>query len=144
EQFAALLVRYFPQIAELPQNPQIVTDTQDSWADPEIQTIVRVGLIDPNPNHTFQPSSIVSRGEFARTLARLSGMLGLRASSGPPIPTVDLAPNTALYPDVQLVLGFGALTLDDAGQFNASGSVSGEQAVHAATRLLQLLKERTG
>src|SRR5204862_7310864 len=35
EQLAVLLVRYFPQIAELPRTPQIMTDIQDSWASTE-------------------------------------------------------------------------------------------------------------
>ena len=44
EQLAAIIVRYFPQVAEFPQTPQIITDIQDSWARSEIQVSVGTGL----------------------------------------------------------------------------------------------------
>ena len=144
EQLAAILVRYFPQVTEFRQTPQILTDTQDSWAGLEIRTIVGVGLIDPLPNHTFQPSRSVTRGELATALARLSRLLGLSTATAPAIPMTDLVSSNALYSDIQLVVGFGALTLDQAGNFNINGSVSGEQAVSSAIQLLELLKQKTG
>src|SRR5206468_2896879 len=46
EQLAAIMVRYFPQVAEYQQTPEIITDTQDSWARSEIQVSVGTGLLD--------------------------------------------------------------------------------------------------
>ena len=141
EQLAAILVRYFPQITELRQSPQILTDIQDSPASAEIQTIVGLGLMDTLPNHTFQPSSKITRAEFARTLARLVRLLRVAPSEAPPVPVSDVAPSNALYEEIQLVLGHGLMTLDDAGNFRLDGNVSGEETVRAVERLLALTRK---
>lgn len=141
EQFAAIIVRYFPQVMELRRSPQIVTDIQSSWARSEIQTVVGVGLIDPLPNHTFEPSTPITRGDLAIALARLTRLVSLSPSVAPPVAAPDLAPENALYPDIQLVLGFGAMTLEDSGSFNAGGKVSGREAVRSAERLLRTFQQ---
>ena len=141
EQLAAILVRYFPQITELRQSPQILTDIQDSPASAEIQTIVGLGLMDTLPNHTFQPSSEITRAEFARTLARLVRLLRVAPSEAPPVPVSDVAPSNALHEEIQLVLGHGLMTLDDAGNFRLDGNVSGEETVRAVERLLALTRK---
>ncbi len=141
EQLAAILVRYFPQITELRQSPQILTDIQDSPASAEIQTIVGLGLMDTLPNHTFQPSSEITRAEFARTLARLIRLLRVAPSEAPPVPVSDVAPSNALHEEIQLVLGHGLMTLDDAGNFRLDGNVSGEETVRAVERLLALTRK---
>jgi tetratricopeptide (TPR) repeat protein len=141
EQLAVLLVRYFPQILEMRQTPQIVTDTQTSVANAEIQTVVGVGLIAPMPNHTFEPSSAVARGDLALALARLVRLLSLSPAAPPPNAASDLEPNSALYPEAQLVLGLGLMTLQDSGSFNVSGEVSGKEAVRSAERLFRIFQQ---
>lgn len=138
EQLAALIIRYFPQVAEFRQSPQIVTDTQGSWARTEVQVVVGVGLVDPFPNHTFQPSAPVTRGEFAMAISRLVRLLSVSPSTAPPIPVSDLDSGNAIYPEIQLVLGHGLMTLDSAGTFGINGELSGEEAVPAVERLLRL------
>ncbi len=140
EQLAVLMVRYFPQIAELPRTPQIMTDIQDSWASSEIQTVVALGILDPLANHTFQPSRIVTRGEFATAMARLSRTLGAKLNSAAPIPTSDLASSGQLYQDVQLVLGSGILSLDKAEKFGVDEPVTGREAVNAEVQLIKILQ----
>jgi thioredoxin-like negative regulator of GroEL len=142
EQVASLLIRYFPQMTEFRQNPQIVTDIQDSRARAEIQTVVGIGLIDPLPNHTFQPAGEITRAEFATSLARLTRLLRVSASDAAPIPVSDVTSSNATYPDIQSVLGYGLMTLDDGGNFRLDGSVSGEEAVRAAERLLALTRKK--
>ena len=68
------------------------------------------------------------------------------ATAGPEasIPTTDLAPSSALYADVQLALSLGVVALDDAGKFDVSGEVSGEEAVNAVVQLFERLREKTG
>jgi len=141
EQLALLLVRYFPQLMEMRQTPQIVTDTQNSVASAEIQTVVGLGLIDPLPNHTFEPSSPVTRGDLALVLARMIRVLGLSQTAPPPSAAPDLDPTSALYPEAQLVLGLGLMTLQDSGSFNVSGEVSGKEAVRSAERLFRLFQQ---
>ena len=78
EQIAALIVKYFPQVVEHRQNQQIVTDIDSSWAREEIQIAVDAGLMSIFPNHTYEPSAAISRGEFAAPMARLIRLLGSR------------------------------------------------------------------
>jgi hypothetical protein len=126
---------------EMRQTPQIVIDTQNSVANAEIQTVVGVGLINPLPNHTFEPSSAVSRGDLALALARLIRLLGLSPAVPPPNAAPDLDPTSALYPEAQLVLGLGLMTLQDSGSFNVSGEVSGKEAVRSAERLFRIFQQ---
>lgn len=144
EQLAAIIVRYFPQVPEFPQNPQIITDIQDSWARPEIQVSVGTGLIDSFPNHTFQPSNPVTRGLFALSMSRLIRLVGVSPDDAPAGPTPDVTLDDALYRDVQLVLASGLMDLEDSGSFDVSGEVSGEDAVRAVERLLRLSHGKTG
>ncbi len=141
EQLAVLLVRYFPQVAEMRQVSQILTDIQSSWARPEIQIVAGIGLMAPLPNHTFEPSTRVSRGEFALTLARLMRVLGLSKTAAPPIAAPDLDPASATYTEVQMVLSSGVMALANSGSFSISGDVSGKEAVNAAERLLRLFQQ---
>jgi tetratricopeptide (TPR) repeat protein len=141
EQVALLIVRYFPQVTEFRQTPRIVTDIENSGAKAEIQMVVAVGLMDPLPNHAFEPAAEVTRGDLARTLARLSRMIGISDSPSVPISPSDLAPTNAMYPDIQLVLASGLLTVGDSGSFDVSGRVSGPQAVRAAERLLRTFQQ---
>ena len=141
EEVALLIVRYFPQVTEFRQTPRIVTDIDNSLAKSEIQMVVGVGLMDPLPNHAFEPTAPVTRGDLARTLARLSRMIGISDSPSLPVSPSDLAPTNAMYPDNQLVLASGLLTVGDSGSFDVSGRVSGPQAVRAAERLLRTFQQ---
>jgi hypothetical protein len=141
EQFAILISRYFPQVIELRQTAQIITDIQSSRARSEIQTIVGIGIVELLPNHGFEPLAPMTRGDLAKALARLSRLIGVSAAAASPIAAPDLAPANALYPDVQLVLGSGLMTLQDSGSFDVSGDVSGRQAVSSADRLVRTFQQ---
>ncbi len=142
EQLAALLASYFPQLLEFQKKPQIMTDLPDSVAAPAIEAVVGVGLLDPTPNHTFQPARTVSRGEFAEVVGRLIRMLGVPQQEQSPITPPDLVPGSPLYRELQLVLGYGLLSLDNAGNFNISAPVGGEEAVNTAEKLLLLIQRK--
>lgn len=141
EQVAAVIVKYFPQVVERQQTPQIVTDIESSWARTEIQTVVDVGLMDVLANHTFEPAAPSTRGEFAAALARLIGLLGLPPSSAPPTSTPDVLPTNAQYADVQLVLGYLLMRLQDSGEFGVSDNLSGAEAVRGAEQLLRTFQQ---
>jgi hypothetical protein len=144
EQLAAIIIRYFPQVTEFQQDPQILTDIQNSWASPEIRAVVGVGLIDAFPNHTFQPTGQIHRADLVVSLARLYRLLGLSAESSglPPISVSGVAPGSGLYRDIQLVLGRRLLALDESGGFSIDARASGEDAIHGVERLLELLREK--
>jgi tetratricopeptide (TPR) repeat protein len=142
EQLAGLLTRYFPQLLEFRKTPQVMTDLPDSWAAPAIEAVVGVGLLDPTANHTFQPARTVNRGEFAQVMSRLVRMLGVSQQEPSPITAPDLVPGSALYRELQLVLGYGLLSLDSSGNFNVSAPVGGEEAVNTAEKLLRLIQQK--
>lgn len=141
EQLAGLLARYFPQLLEFRKNPQIMTDVPESWAAPAIEAVVGLGLLDPTANHTFEPARTVSRGEFAQVMGRLVRMLGLSQKEPPSITAPDLVPGSTLDRELQLVLGYGLLSLDNSGNFNISAPVGGEEAVNTAEKLLHLVQK---
>jgi tetratricopeptide (TPR) repeat protein len=141
ERVAVILVRYFPQVTERPQIPQIVTDIEASSARSEIQTVVDLGVMDTLPNHTFDPSTPVTRGDFATALARLIQVLGLPTTDIPQIPMSDVASTNTQYADIQLVLGRGLMTLQDSGAFGISDNISGQDAIRAAERLLRTFQQ---
>jgi tetratricopeptide (TPR) repeat protein len=141
EQFAVLIARYFPQVFEFRQAPQIITDIDDSPARGEIQTIVGISLMQPFPNHNFEPSVPLTRGELARGLARLSRLLAVSAPSISSNDLQDVASTNTMYTDVQLVLGSGMMTLEGSGAFNVTGQVSGRQAVQSVDRLLRIFQQ---
>src|SRR2546430_5726741 len=137
EQIAELIVKYFPQVVEHRQNQQIVTDIDASWARDEIQTVVDAELMNILPNHTFEPSAGITRGELASAMARLIRLLGLPANGNPPISITDMAPTNAQYADVQLVLGYRLISVQDSGAFDVPTALSGREAILAAAHLLQ-------
>jgi hypothetical protein len=141
EQLATVIVRYFPQITELRQTPQIVTDIEDSPAKPEIQTVMGIGLIEPLPNHTFEPATPVTRGDLASALARLSRLLSVSPAASAPVAAPDVALTSARYRDIQLVLDLGLMTLEDSGSFNVGGQAPGREAVRSAERLMRAFQQ---
>jgi tetratricopeptide (TPR) repeat protein len=141
EQFAILITRYFPQVTELRQAPQIITDIQNSPARAEILTLVGVGIMDKLPNHDFEPLSPISRGDFAVALARLARLIGVPASPASAGSASDVAESNALYPEIRTVLGHSIMALEESGSFNAIGHVSGRQAVNSAERLLRIFQQ---
>ena len=144
EQLAVLLAGFFPELGTLWKREEILVDIQDSWAQSAIQTVVSVGLLDPMANHRFQPGRTVTRGEFAVTIARLARLLGVSPAIGPRVDPSDVVPDSALYLELQPVLGYGLMTLDDAGNFKVGAALSGEEAVNIAEKLLRLLQKNTG
>jgi len=144
EQLAGLLAGYFPELAAMGKRDEFLTDVQESWAVPAIQTVVAAGLLDSMANHTFQPRRTVTRGEFAVAIARLTRMLGVSPATTPPVSPSDVVLGSTLYLELQPVLGYGLMTLDNAGNFNVGASLSGEEAVNTAEKLLLLLQKNTG
>ncbi len=140
-QLAVLAVRYFPGVTEFRQTSQIVTDTQDSRERGEIQTVLGLGLIEPLPNRTFQPSAEITRGDLASALARLIRLLGLPLPEAPPVAVSDVASTNARYPEVQVALGYGLMKLEDSGGFGVAGPVSGREAIAAMERLLRSFQQ---
>jgi len=144
EQLAALLAVYFPELGQYRASDEVIADVQQSWAQSAIRLVVGVGLLDSMANHTFQPARTVTRGEFAAVLARLTRLFSLPASAAPLIRPLDVVPDSTLYLELQPALGYGLMTLDNAGNFNVRDVVRGGEAVNIAEKLHRLLRKNTG
>ena len=48
-----------------------MTDTRGYWAEPWITQVARAGVIEPFPNHTFQPRTLLRRADLATAVSRL-------------------------------------------------------------------------
>jgi hypothetical protein len=71
-------------------------------------------------------------------------LFSLPAQTTPLIRPLDVVPGSTLYLELQPVLGYGLMTLDNAGNFNVRDAVRGEEAVNIAEKLHRLLQKNTG
>lgn len=138
EQVSALLIRYFPEIADAQQVPQIVTDIETSWARPEIQIVLGAALLDPFPNHTFRPAIPVTRGDLASVLSRLSRLLAVAPVAGSGVTPGDVPADHPLFSEIQFVLAAGLLSVDPAANFRVGASVSGLECLEAIEKIHRL------
>ena len=64
--------------------PVVMTDTRGNWAAPWILSVTRAGLMEPYPNHTFQPNALVRRGDLAQAVSRALALDRRRRTRGSP------------------------------------------------------------
>jgi hypothetical protein len=129
------------------RNAVVITDTRGHWAATWILSVVRAGLMEAYANHTFQPQSVVRRGDLAQAASRV---LSLIANENPRLAESwreakrqfpDVSPGHLSYPAASLAVEAGVMkTLED-GSFDLSRPVTGAEAV-AAVRTLEELAER--
>jgi tetratricopeptide (TPR) repeat protein len=138
---AALLgVRFETLLRRAPSVQLVITDLHDDWTRPRITTIAGTGVMEPYPNHTFQPSAPAVRADMAAASLRL---LALASPSRPALrkmlqdrPSIaDVSPSHPLYTAAASAVASGALPLADGGRFEASRALSGAEASAAVRRL---------
>jgi hypothetical protein len=144
---AALIgVRLAPLLASAPtQQVVVLTDARSHWAARWIMAVVKAGVMEPFPNHTFQPRAVVRRLDMAQVLSRV---LRLVAAARPDLerqwaaasPRIgDLPPTHMGYPAAATVVASGVMTLSD-GLFRPSRVVTGAEAVEAVGRVEGLIR----
>jgi tetratricopeptide (TPR) repeat protein len=150
EDLAALIGVRFARVLDEARGREavLITDARASWAAPWILAVVRAGVMEAYPNHTFQPRVPVRRVDLARVLARL---LNLAGASRPALagqwsqtrPAIADMPVTNLnYPAAVLVVAAGVLPLFEDGTFKPGQPVSGQDATAALDRVQALLGVR--
>jgi tetratricopeptide (TPR) repeat protein len=120
----------------------VVTDIRDHWAQAWVAQVIRAGVIDEFPNHTFQPQAPLRRVELAAAVRRVLELLApsrpaLAAALAARLEIADVAPTHLSYRDVAAAVASGVLDLRG-GQFGVNGSVSGAAAIEAVARLRAL------
>lgn len=127
-------------------NTAVMTDVRGNWALPWIHAVTRAGVMEPFPNHTFQPGGIVRRADLAQAVSRV---LNLVATEKPRIAGrwrdarprfSDVAPTHLSYPSVARSVSAGILAPLDQDSFQLSRPVSGAEALDAVSKLEALAK----
>jgi len=122
----------------------LITDTRASWAQPWIMAVTRAGVMEPLPNHQFQPRSLVRRSDLAMAAARVLAKIGARRPDAARewesarVSFTDLAPSHLAYAAASAAVTAGVITPGQDNSFEPSRPVTGTEAVSAVARLESL------
>jgi hypothetical protein len=109
--------------------------------------VTRAGVIEPFPNHTFQPNGIVRRGDLAQAASRVLSMIGaekprLAARWRDPRPKfTDLGPAHLLYPAAARSVSAGVMAPFDGDTFQLTRPVTGAEARDTVSKLEALARK---
>lgn len=137
-ELAALVVERVEALRSRPPaaRNEVASDLSRTWARPQVLRALELGLMDVYPNHTFQPSGVVRRGELAVVAARVLDLVGWGRSNG--AAPKDMSPSHLQYSSVVRVVGAGVMQNAASGAFEPWRMVTGAEAkavVEALTRL---------
>lgn len=146
-ELAALIgERLEPLLAKVRQRQVVVTDIRNHWAQDWIMRVVRAGMMDTQPNYTFQPNLRVRRGDLAHTVGRVINLIAAarpeagKAWQGARPKITDVPPGHLSYPSVSAAVAAGVMPLTDTATFQLLRPVSGAEIVEVVTRLEALAK----
>jgi hypothetical protein len=127
-----------------PRDVGILTDTRGHWAESWIAAVTRAGILEPLPNHTFQPRTIVRRVDLAQALSRLLNLAAVANPSRAGLWTgargrfTDLSTGHIAYPAVSAAVAAGAMDQAADGTFQPMRVVTGQEAIAALDRVRTL------
>ena len=125
-------------------NPAVMTDVRGSWAAPWILAVARAGVMEPYPNHAFQPNGTVRRGDLAAAVSRVLTLIGnekprLAGRWRDPRPHfADVAPSHLSYPAAARAVSAGIMSPLEDDSFQLSRPVTGVEAADAVAKLRDL------
>jgi tetratricopeptide (TPR) repeat protein len=135
---AALVgIRLRTVLAAAKSRPSVVaTDVRGHWASGWVMDVIRSGVMDVLPNHTFQPRAVVRRAELARTCSRLLVIAGASPSRADRarVSMADVGAGHLSYDDIAAAVAAGVLALEG-GSFRPSRVVTGKEAADAIGRI---------
>ena len=141
-------VRLSAMLETAPRDEAIlITDTRGHWAAPWVQVVSHVGVMEVFANHTFQPDTVVQRGELAQVVSRLLTVIGSVAAAGQPswrnarLTFADLDPAHLRYPAASVAVASGVLPMLEGDMFRLTRVVSGGEAIAAVDRLAALINQ---
>lgn len=124
------------QSAKPAGKPGVASDLSLTWARPQVLRALQLGLMDVYPNHTFQPTGAVRRGELAVVAARVLDLLAWGKAEG--APPRDMSPSHLQYRPVLRVVGAGVMQNTAAGTFEPWRLISGAEAKAVVDSLARL------
>jgi hypothetical protein len=141
---AVLGVRLAPFLTTVPaRSGVLLTDIRTHWAAPWILSVVRAGLMEPFPNHTFQPRQRVRRADLAQIVTHALDLAATRRGGASPWVAarpqlVDVPATHPLYPVIAQAAASGVLPAGPDETFQPSRMVTGPELVDAVGRLEHL------
>ena len=123
------------------QEADLLTDSRDTAAWRSIQSVVRSGIMDPYPNHTFGPREPVTRAELAQTASRLLNRIAADHPGQPSpwdgkkIPFGDMSTDHLQYTAASAVVSAGIMAVSAGNNFQPLRTVSGKEAADAILKL---------
>ena len=149
-QLAALIGVRLPDIVKRApeRGPALATDVRGHWASDWIVPVTRTGLMEVFPNHTFQPETVVQRGDLARAVSQI---LNVIAAANPQLATrlrnarrkfTDLPPGHLRHGVASVAVEAGVLAPLEDGSFQPSRPVTGAEAIAAVTKLREIAGTR--
>ena len=123
----------------------LLTDVRGHWAAPWILEVVRAGVMEPLPNHTFEPAQRMRRADFAQVIWRVLNQSAGRSPNAPAawrgarVAIADVPPTHPVYPAVSAAVASGVLALDPGGAFAPTRSITGQELTDAVARLESLV-----
>jgi tetratricopeptide (TPR) repeat protein len=143
-ELAALIgIRLEGVLAAAPAREVVMTDVRGHWAERWITQVARTGVLEPFPNHTFQPRTQVRRADLATAVSRL---VAIMAADNPSLrphltarPTIaDMPAGHLNYPAASVAVASGVVPLLDGNRFQVGRNVTGAEAVAAIDHLRAL------
>ena len=119
----------------------LITDVRSHWAATWILAVARAGVIEPYPNHAFQPRTLVRRIDLAQAVARLlprasaGDAARLRTWQAARLRFSDLPASHLAYPAASTAVASGVLGVEPDNAFQPSRPVTGAEAIEAITRI---------
>ncbi len=140
-ELAALVVEKVEALRKKPAaRSEVASDLSRTWARPQVLRALELGLMDVYPNHTFQPSGVVRRGELAVVAARVLDLVGWGRSNGQA--PKDMSPSHLQYSSVVRVVGAGVMQNAPSGAFEPWRIVTGAEAKAVIDALARLSAQR--
>lgn len=122
----------------------VATDVRTHWAAPWILPVTQAGVMEIQPNHTFQPAALVRRDNLAQIVGQL---LALAAANRPAELTKwraarpkfsDLGAGHVFYNAAALAVSSGAMTALSGDRFEPTRPATGPEVMAAIARIEQL------
>jgi tetratricopeptide (TPR) repeat protein len=131
-------------IARAPaRSTSVATDIRGHWAAPWILPVTRAGIMEIQPNHTFQPAETLRRGDLAQVVSRLLALIPQRQmdlarwrAAKPRF--ADLPATNVFYPSAALAVAAGAMSTRAGSRFDATQPASGPDLAAAVARIEQI------
>ena len=145
---AALLAYRLPDVLQgAARGTVLITDSRRHWAQQAILLAARAGAMEVYANHTFQPGTPMTRGEFAAVVNRVLNLIGTRAPHvavrwrDARLAFSDVRTGHTLYLPISRAVASGVMQPLEGQTFGMSRPMTGADAVQAIERLSRLAAE---